>query len=416
MVGKWGEDSKFEISKNLIFNLVDSLEKANPKIQFGLRVFGHQFPKSLDNCEDSKLEIPFAAKNAQKIKTMLDGVKPQGQTPIAYSIFQSAFDFPDDGKSQNAIIIVTDGIETCDGDPCAASLVLQQKRISLKPFIIGLNPAEIEAGYFDCVGSYFGVETQPAFNNTLNTIMSQALNTTSLQINLLDINNKATETNVSMTLSDAYSREVIYNFIHTLRADGTPDTLHIDPVGKYDLTVHTIPPRFKNDFELTPGTHNIISVPAPQGSLSLKIEKDNTQQSVQCIIREAYSPNILYVQDVNSDQKYIVGDYDLEILTLPRIIKRSIPIKQSEVNEIIIEKAGTLSITPDQTYIASICIKVVDQFETIYEWKELKEKVTLSLQPGEYYCVYRQNKFKRSDFTHTRTFTIKSGVITNLKL
>jgi Ca-activated chloride channel family protein len=119
---------------------------------------------------------------------------------------------------------------------------------------------------------------------------------------------------------------------------------------------------------------------------------------------------------MNSEQKYLVGDYDLEILTLPRMVMRGIQINQGEVFEVNIEKPGTLTVTPDQEYIASICTKTDDRFETIYEWPALAEKTSLMLQPGEYFIVYRQDKYKRSDFTLTRKFVIKSGSITSLKL
>jgi Ca-activated chloride channel family protein len=42
-------------------------------------------------------------------------------SPIAYSILQGAGDFPDDARSLNSIILITDGEETCGGDPCKVS-------------------------------------------------------------------------------------------------------------------------------------------------------------------------------------------------------------------------------------------------------------------------------------------------------
>ena len=93
MEALWGTETRMEIAKKTLFNLVDSLEKTNPNIEVGLRVFGHQFHKSLNNCTDSKLEVPFAPNNAEKLKITLDWIKPNGHTPIAYSLIESAKDF-----------------------------------------------------------------------------------------------------------------------------------------------------------------------------------------------------------------------------------------------------------------------------------------------------------------------------------
>src|SRR5262249_46815388 len=142
MKDKWGEQTKFELAKTLLLHVVDSIEKANPRVEFGLRIFGHQYPKSEHNCLDSKLEVSFAKKNFEKLKTAMDNVHPQGWTPIAYSLAQAITDFPNDSLSTNSIILITDGIETCKGNPCDVAQQYEQKRVSLKPFIIGLGFAD----------------------------------------------------------------------------------------------------------------------------------------------------------------------------------------------------------------------------------------------------------------------------------
>src|SRR5690606_32185029 len=107
----------------------------------------------------------------------------------------------------NVIILITDGIEECDGDPCAVSLALQRQGIVLKPFVIGLGiePNVIDA--FKCVGNYYDATNEVTFKNVLGIVISQALNTTSVQVNLLDELNKASETNVPMTFYDSFSKQ-----------------------------------------------------------------------------------------------------------------------------------------------------------------------------------------------------------------
>jgi len=138
------------------------------------------------------------------------------------------------------VILITDGIEECGGDPCAVSLDLQKKGIVLKPFIIGIGKNFRDQ--FECVGTYFDASNETQFRNALNIIISRSLNPTSVQVNLLDAYGKPTETNVNMTFYDHLSGLPKYNFIHSFNNKGLPDTLDIDPLITYDIVVHTIPP------------------------------------------------------------------------------------------------------------------------------------------------------------------------------
>lgn len=415
MKEKWGNISKFESAKNLLFHIADSIEQINDKVEFAIRVFGHQSPKALHNCEDSKLEIPFGKKNAPKVKSLLDGIKPQGWTPIAYSLFQSANDFPNDPLSKNAIVLITDGLETCDGEPCAMSQLLEKKRVALKPFIIGLGIGKQGKINFECVGTYFDAANQQGFENAMNVVMSQALNNTSAQINLMDAYGQPNETDVEMTLYDFHSGEVRYNFVHALNDKGVSDTLFLDPTGRYNLTVHTIPSVSKTNLELVAGKHNIFAVDVPQGSLKLEVENTMGFSDVQCVVRKTGSNQILYVQDFNKTVKFLAGEYDLEILTMPRMEYKNISITQGKPYEIKIPKAGTLALSVSQSVIASIYTETDGVINRIFEMKDLNGKQNISLHPGIYQVVARGSKDRQSVLTQTQKMEIKSGQVTNIK-
>jgi Ca-activated chloride channel family protein len=138
MSGYWESDMKINIARNFLLHVVDSLETL-PNVQMGLRVYGHQSPVVLQDCKDTKLEVTFDINNAHKIRQKLRFVKPRGNTPIAYSLDQCAEDFPPCTDCRNIVIMITDGIEECGGDPCEVSRRLQSKGITLKPFIIGIG-------------------------------------------------------------------------------------------------------------------------------------------------------------------------------------------------------------------------------------------------------------------------------------
>src|SRR5581483_5021470 len=189
----WQKTPKIDLAKRVLKELVDSLRKL-PDLQMALRAFGADYglyPKR--NCEDTRLLVPFSPYNWKKIEEEIDGITPHGTTPIAYSLGQCANDFTKCDNWRNLIILLTDGIEECDGNPCEVSKELQKKGVILKPFIIGIGKEDFSNAY-SCVGKFYDVKQEDDLSDIMKVIISQALNTTSVQVNLLDENGKATET------------------------------------------------------------------------------------------------------------------------------------------------------------------------------------------------------------------------------
>lgn len=420
MLQKFEGKSKYETAVRLIYELSDSLEKAKSKVQIGVRLFGHQFSREAHKCEDSRLEIPFSSTNAVNIKYYLNKITPKGFTPIAYSIFQAAQnDFGLERNGLNAIILITDGEETCGGNPCAAAQMLEQKRISLKPFIIGLKLDDSLKSKFDCIGTYFDASTENGFSNILRTVLSQINQNTTVQINLLNQNGDATESNVELTFSDTYNGDLRYSFVHSFNDNGNSDTLRIDPIGKYEIKVHTLPPVTKSNIVLKPGRHNIFGIDAAQGLLQLTITGTPNAQNIGntpvCVIRKANTTEIVNVQECNSTIKYLVGNYDLEILTTPKIDLHDVPIKPGENKNITIPSAGTISVSLPVQGFLSIYQTNLNRWEKVYDWGKISaQSHELNLQPGEYDIVYKPENKSGSEYTQTKRIKVNSGKLLNV--
>ena len=415
MKQRYDKVSKFETAKQLLFKLIDSVERKNPNVEFAVRVFGFQNPNTMHNCKDSKLLIPFAKNNASRIMSELGRVTPQGMSPIAYSIQAGAADFPDDVHSLNSIVLITDGEETCGGDPCKISKELTAKKISLKPFIVGLNVDSSAYDKFKCMGTFFNTNNETSFYHAVGVIIKQTLNTTTVQINLLDQNGNPTISNIPFTLYDHYSGKIEYNFVHTMNEKGNPDTLYLDPVGIYDLELHTTPSIRKENIELVPGKHNIIALDVPVAWLNVACVVGSSD--AQALVRSAANPQqILNAQDFNGQGRYIAGNYKLEILTTPEILTDTNLVAFSD-NDVKVPNYGTLSLIPTDNFLATILkeqksgnLQQVERFEV--NGKNDSHK----LQPGQYRIVYKPRKNYHSESTKSQQFTIEEGktVVLNL--
>jgi Ca-activated chloride channel family protein len=418
MYGTWQSGSKIDIAKRLLDNFLDSL-KNTPNLELGLRCYGHQHALvPTRDCEDTKLEVPIQKLSLAipAIKTKLDGIVPKGTTPIAYSLGECANDFPNDGKkTRNIIILITDGIEECGGDPCAVSLALQQKGIVLKPFVIGVG---LNGDYqsLGCIGRFYDVSEESTFTNVLNIVVAQALNNTTCQVNLLDIASQPSETDVAMTFYDQESGAVRYDYMHTMNNRGVPDTIILDPLSTYKLVVHTIPEVVKENITIIPGKHNIISVDAPQGYLNLQVAGVNNYSRLECIIRKAGTTATINVQDFGKQEKYIVGKYDIEILSLPRIYMTNVDVGQSKTTLIQIPQAGMVTFAKPAEGTGQILLENKNSLDFVCNLNSSILNESVVLQPGNYRVVFRTKSAHETIYTKEVKFKVDPGGQITVKL
>jgi Ca-activated chloride channel family protein len=417
MYGRWESGTKIQVAQKLMGQMLDSLQaiQEESNFQLALRIYGHQKPVPPQDCSDTRLEVRFGPGNIAKIKSALKAINPMGTTPIAGSLMKSADDFPPCEDCRNIIILITDGIEACDGDPCVVSKKLQRQGIILKPFVIGIGMDENFKESFECVGTYYDASDENTFKNVLGVVISQALDNTTAQINLLDINGNPTETDVPIILYDHTSQKLRKSFVHTLNYKGQPDTLILDPLVTYDMVVHTVPPVRVDSIIIYPGTHTHVGASTPQGQLELK-SNSRYNNDVACIIKSQGKNKILHVQSFGSSQRYLSGTYDLEILTLPRIIQKGIKIDASATTTIAIPPPGMVTLKMGTSGYGSIFVERPDGYEWVTDINTNSEREVLQLQPGKYMVVFRSKYAQETAYSKTKEFKVSSGSSTIVKI
>ncbi len=414
MNARWQSDKKIVIAKKILSSILDSLENY-PNVQLGLRVYGHQKHFPPQDCSDTKLEVPFNFKNGNRIKYKLKNIEPKGTTPIALSLEKCVEDFVPCQNCRNIVILITDGLEECSGDPCKISQELQKRGIILKPFIIGIGESFREA--FECMGNYYDASSENELNTSLITVIIQALKTTSCQVNLLDENNKPTETNSSITFYDANRGEEKYFFEHTLNFNNFPDTLYIDDINQCKVKAHTIPPVWSEKTNIVLGKHNIINIKAPQGNLILRVANNNYQyRTIPILVKKANTNEILNVQYFDNNEKYISGEYDIEVICLPRVEFKNVKILQSRPTFIEVPAPGIADVNMTIEGFGSLFVLKNGKYEWIYNLSNNQKRENLLLQPGKYKIVFRSKYSKKTEDTKEVDFTIISNSKININL
>ena len=417
MNAKWdGAQTRIDAAKELLIKTVDSLN-GSANLHIALRVYGHQSPMTAtyQDCNDTKLEVPFGPDNFTKVRNKIKTILAKGTTPIARSLEAAAGDFPDT-NARNIIILITDGLEACDNDPCVIAKKLHDKGVKVTPFVIGLGLDISYLDQFKCIGSYMEAETKEAFKNVLRAVVSKAVINTTVQINLNNIHKVPVETDVTMFLYKAGTKELMYTFVHTLDRQGNPDTLTMDPNFKYDLVVNTIPKVYKNNISIIKNTHNVIPVDCPQGFIKLRFTNATSPYQVISRIYKKTDQMTLNSQLVGSTDKYIVGEYQVEILTLPRIY-HTVKVTQSATETIDLPAPGQLSYTAQKMVAAQIFVETENGgVEWVCNLDQVNLKGLIYLQPGNYRIVYRQKQLRATTYTVETKFRIQSNKTTSINL
>ena len=135
------------------------------------RAYGHRNP---GDCRDSELVVPAAAPDsaAPLISKAVAAIRPTGKTPISHSLREALKDF---GDQKGDILLISDGIETCDIDPCALMEEWQDKGVAIRVHVVGIGLNELERAAMSCVaetggGKYFDAGSEAELAKAINEV------------------------------------------------------------------------------------------------------------------------------------------------------------------------------------------------------------------------------------------------------
>lgn len=157
---------------------VEALLKGLPDgLRLALWAYGHQSPRQSKNCRDTQELTGFQAigHNRSDVVTLARALKPQGYTPITLVLEQAANSLRAEAEAPSRVVIlVSDGKETCEGDPCAVARALAAADAGLVVHTIGFA-VDVAARYqLQCMakegrGTYFEADTTPKLIEQLST-------------------------------------------------------------------------------------------------------------------------------------------------------------------------------------------------------------------------------------------------------
>lgn len=142
MAGQVEGGMKMNLAKEAIRGFVSELPKG---AQVSLRVYGHkgsnQEKDKEVSCKSNELVYPFSTYDSGKFESALSQFQPTGWTPLASAIQSAHKDLNKvkEKQSRNVIYVVSDGVETCGGDPVKAAQALKKSDIQPMVNIVGFD-------------------------------------------------------------------------------------------------------------------------------------------------------------------------------------------------------------------------------------------------------------------------------------
>ncbi len=150
----------------------ETLANVPPSVRVGLMAYGHR--RSRD-CSDIEVLSPIGAEKASTLSRHVVGIEARGETPIAESLRQAGRAFQPLKGQNNQIVLITDGIEECRGDPCAVAEELAGLGVDLKVNVVGFTLEDRQRQLLQCVvdktgGRYFDAKDAGALQTALKDV------------------------------------------------------------------------------------------------------------------------------------------------------------------------------------------------------------------------------------------------------
>ncbi|MEO9457420.1 MAG: VWA domain-containing protein [Lentilitoribacter sp.] len=168
----WGQidgTAKISIAKEVMTNLIKDLD---PDINMGLMAYGH---REKDNCSDIEVMALPGPVDRDRLIDHVQNITPRGKTPIsdALSIASVGVGY---FAGKSSVVLVSDGLETCNADPCAKARSLGLVNPGFDVHVIGFDVTKEESESLQCIADATGGKFFRANNaNELKDALAQTV-------------------------------------------------------------------------------------------------------------------------------------------------------------------------------------------------------------------------------------------------
>ncbi len=168
--------SRMEIAKKSVSKFLKTLD-GNEKFKLSIVLYGHKGSNtsSLKNLSCNGIEevMPLSVIDVNNAENIVSKFQPTGWTPIASSLVKAQNILSQDNSDKKYILLVSDGKETCGGNPVEIVKNIKSKDSEIIVNVIGFDVDADTGSQLQEIakagdGKYFDVSTEQQFAEALN--------------------------------------------------------------------------------------------------------------------------------------------------------------------------------------------------------------------------------------------------------
>lgn len=365
-------------------------------------------------CTDIELIAPLAPLDAAALKKQISQIYAYGSTPIADSLARALDVIYQTGESAT-IILLSDGLETCGGDPCKTIADARADGMDVTLHVIGFDLANANASELECAAQSGGGFYYNAQNpEELLASLQQAVETTTVvepagEVALLaKVNDQLAD--VLVYVYDAEGNTVASG--RTYSSESTNPRLFNLPPGTYSLLArnHVLsgnPEITFLDITITEGAREDVVADFSSGQLTINVERDNGAADAMIQVfkfgeSQAYASSRTYANESkgSSIMTLMPGVYDILVRSLgiegnPERRIEGVEISMgSNVERTVSFSDGTISIgvfSNGELADAAIIVYAAGENQSVARGRTYTSSnsnpLTLDVEPGVYDVV-----------------------------
>ena len=362
----WGQISgtpKIVIAKEVLSNVVAEWDE---NIHLGLIAYGH---RKKGDCNDIETLIPVGPVDKEAIISTVKNINPKGKTPISRAIKMAAEELRYT-EEKATVILISDGKETCDADPCLTAKSLEESGIDFVAHVVGFDVDKQTDAQLRCIadstgGKYFSANNATSLNDAMAEIVKKVQKKEeppvvklkqpeySLVITAMEVEEGALVDASYSIFTDSGDEDVRGD--HVINCSSTKDKACEEsiPAGKYIIESHYNKFNLKTPIEIKVGettTINIImggtgkveiTASEVEGGSKLKANYAIFTDSGDEDVRGDHVINCSSTKDKVCNEKIPVGKYIIESRYNKFNLKTPFEIKVGETTTVHIIMGGT---------------------------------------------------------------------------
>jgi Ca-activated chloride channel family protein len=173
MAGQVEGRAKIDVAKEVVSGIVEGIA---PEVELGLMAYGH---RRKGDCDDIELLVSPAPGSSGEVLAAIMKLNPIGKTPLTAAVLQAASHLKYI-ESKASVILVSDGEETCDMDPCLAAMELEAAGLDFTCHVVGFDIKAGETAGLECLakktgGLYLSANNADTLTNALQEAVKQVM-------------------------------------------------------------------------------------------------------------------------------------------------------------------------------------------------------------------------------------------------